>query len=145
MSERESVPRGFESPYEQFLWKELTIIRECEREGKYYQALSYVISLLNYISPQIRKQLAEEGKSIMNRVNYVINKKKSFDYYNTLLERNRIAKLLGQQYLEKFLAILSNSLAERLYMEKPSFRFSMKDFKDLEESEGLTEAEEEEE
>lgn len=116
--EREGVPRGFESPYERFLWEELSIIRALEREGEFYKALKYATSLTKYLDPRVREKHHEEGKLIIATVDYNLSKTKSYDFYTTATLRNREAKRLGERFLEEFLTALTDTMGTRSYMEK---------------------------
>jgi len=118
MSEVEGLPKGFESPYLSFLWKELGIIRELEREGAYYQALDYSVSLVKYLHPAVQEEVGNEGKKIMDTVNYNVSRSVGVDRFTTWNAQNREAKRLGRAYLDKFVTLLSNQLSERLYMER---------------------------
>jgi len=119
MSEdRESIPRGFESPYESFVWKELGIIRELERQGEYYSALAYAVSLLKYLHPEVRKKHEEQGKLIAERIRAALNEARTGIWYNTQVLQNRVAERLGREYLDQFMTDLGNSLGRRAYMER---------------------------
>jgi len=120
MSDRESLPKGFESPYQAFLWRELGIIRELEREGEYYRALHYSTTLQKYLSPELRKKLGNKGEEIMVAVNHVADQegKKTQVWFTSQVVKNRVAGRLGYAYLQHFIRLLSDSMGERLYMEK---------------------------
>lgn len=131
----ESTPKGFESPYEQFLWKELSIIRELEREGLYAQAIRCAVSLLKYLHPAVRKKHEKQGKRILSELNHTINNTTGADIFTSLLNKNAAAQQLGERFLDEFVTEMSNSLGNRAYMEKQSVRLSAKHFNELESEE----------
>jgi len=112
------MPRGFEGSYQAFVWKELSIIRELERAEAYYQALYYSVSLLKYLQPEVRKKQNKNAKTIIARIRREVANTKGSSFYTTQILRNRIAKRLGEQYLEEIVTALSDQLGERAYMER---------------------------
>lgn len=114
----ESAPRGFESPYEQFLWKELSIIRELEREGLYAKAVHHAVSLLKYLHPAVRKKHEKQGKRILTELDRAVNNATDADFYITLLNQNVVAQELGERFLDEFVTEMSDSLGKRAYMER---------------------------
>jgi len=121
MSDDETMPKGFESPYQQFLWKELGIIREYERHGYYYLALDCAVSLVNYVSPQLRAELGEnKGEEILAKVDQAVEQegRKASSWFSSQVVRNREAKRLGRPYLRRFIRMLSDSMGGRAYMER---------------------------
>jgi hypothetical protein len=118
MERPETTPRGFENPYQSFLWKELSIIRELERNEKYYQALHLSVSLLKYLQPEVRKKQEKQAKTIFTKIRQTVANTRGPDFYTTRILRNRVAKQLGQQYLEEVITALSNQLGARAYMER---------------------------
>lgn len=112
------TPRGFENPYQAFVWKELSIIRELERQGNYYQALQFSVSLLKYLHPDIRKRQEEQARAILKKVTQVVNQARTSSYYTSLILKNRLAKSLGRECLEKVITALNDQLGARLYMER---------------------------
>lgn len=112
------TPRGFEGSYQAFVWKELSIIRELERNEAYYQALHYSVSLLKYLQPEVRKKQDKNAKTIIAKIRRKIANTSGSSFYTTQILRNRLAKQLGQQYLEEIITTLSDQLGERAYMER---------------------------
>ena len=110
--------RGFENPYQAFVWRELSIIRELERNGEYYKALELAVSLLKYLQPEIRKKQEEEAKIILDRVRCAIASCPHVDFYIRAVTQNKVAKRLGYHYLQEVITTLSDQLGPRLYMEK---------------------------
>ena len=112
-----SVPRGFENPYLGFLWKELSIIRELERAREYYEALHFSVSLLKYLQPEVRKKQEKQAKAIFTKIRQTVVNTRGTDFFTTEIMRNRVAKRLGQEYLEQIITALSDQLGQRAYME----------------------------
>lgn len=118
MERRENIPRGFESPYQHFVWKELSIIRELERNEEYYQALHFSVSLLKYLQPEVRKKQEKNAQVIFDKIRETVANTRGSNFYTTKILRNRMAKKLGQKYLEEVIVALSNQLGARAYMER---------------------------
>ena len=116
--DRESIPRGFENPYQIFVWRELTVIRELERNGYFYRALELAVSLLKYLQPEVRKKQEEEAKIILDRVRHAIASCPHIDFYIRAVTQNKVAKRLGYHYLQKVITALTDQLGDRAYMEK---------------------------
>jgi len=135
MIERESTPRGFEHTYQSFLWRELSIIRELERNGDYYQALELAVSLLKYLAPEIREKQQEQARIIINKVRRAIKNCPHIDFYTKMVAQNKISRRLGAHYLEQVITTLSDHLAHRLYMEKTRRYLEAEDFRKIEENE----------
>lgn len=114
----EITPRGFEGSYQQFVWKELSIIRELERNKQFFQALELSVSLLKYLQPEVRKKQEKQAKTIFAKINEKIANVKASNFFTTRIMRNRMAKHLGQQYLAEVITALSNQLGQRAYMER---------------------------
>lgn len=135
MEQRESIPRGFESSYQSFVWKELGIIKELERNGHYYQALELAVSLLKYLQPEVRKKQEERAKIIINRVRREIEKCPRLDFYVRGVWQNKVARRYGYFYLQELITALADQLGHRLYMEKTRRYLEAEDFRKIEESE----------
>ena len=118
MERRESTPRGFESPYQAFVWRELSIIRELERNKQYYEALDLSVSLLKYLQPEVRKKQEKQAKTIFTKIRQKIANTRGTSFFSTQILQNRLAKQLGRQYLEEVITALSNQLGARAYMER---------------------------
>lgn len=114
----ERATKGFENPYAAFVWRELSIIRQLERNGNYYQALRFAASLLKYLQPEVRKKQEQQVKAILAKVNKTIGNTRAADFFTTAQFRNRVARQLGEEYLEEVITELSNQLGARAYMEK---------------------------
>jgi len=110
--------KGFEGSYQHFVWKELAIIRELERNEHYYQALHYSVSLLKYLQPEVRRKQEKNAKTIFTEIKQRIANIKGSSFFSTQLLRNRLAKQLGQEYLDEIITALSDQLGERAYMER---------------------------
>lgn len=115
---QEIAPRGFEGSYQSFVWKELSIIRELERNKEYYQALQFSVSLLKYLQPEVRKRQETNAKNIITKIREAIANTKGSSFFTTTIIRNQLAKQLGQEYLEEIITALSNQLGARAYMER---------------------------
>jgi len=118
MERSESVPRGFESPYQAFVWRELSIIRELERNEHYYQALHFSVSLLKYLQPEVRRKQEKQAKAIFTKIRQTVANTRGTDFFTTRIMQNRVAKQLGQEYLDEVITALSDQLGERAYMER---------------------------
>jgi len=118
MERRESTPRGFESPYQAFVWRELSIIRELERNKQYYEALDLSVSLLKYLQPEVRRKQEKNARVIFTKIRQEVANTRGSNFYTTKVMRNRVAKRLGQEYLEEVITALSNQLGARAYMER---------------------------
>jgi len=110
--------RGFEGSYQHFVWKELSIIRELERSEQYYQALHYAVSLLKYLQPEVRRKQEKNAKTIFTKIRQTVADVNGTDFFTTRIMRNRVAKQLGQKYLEEVITALSDQLGARAYMER---------------------------
>ena len=110
--------KGFEGSYQHFVWKELSIIRELERNEEFYQALNYSVSLLKYLQPEVRKKQEKNAKAIFAKIRQKVANIRGTDLFTTQIMRNRLAKQLGQEYLEEVIIGLSDQLGERAYMER---------------------------
>ena len=118
MERRESTPRGFESPYQAFVWRELSIIRELERNKQYYEALDLSVSLLKYLQPEVRRKQEKNARVIFIKIRQEVANTRGSNFYTTKVMRNRVAKRLGQEYLEEVITALSDQLGARAYMER---------------------------
>jgi len=118
LEQDENVPRGFESSYQGFVWRELSIIRKLEREGNYYMAVQYSVSLLKYLQPEVRKKQETRGHKILEKVDEKVDNTYAVDLFTTQLVKNSVAAELGKKYLEEIITALSNQLGSRAYMEK---------------------------
>lgn len=118
MSEFEGVPRGFENPYQYFVWKELSVIRELERTGQFYRALQLSVSLLKYLQPEVRKKQERKAKIVLDKVKQTIRETRGSNIFETHVNKNRVAQTLGSVFLEQILTLLSDQLGSRAYMEK---------------------------
>jgi len=114
----ENVPRGFENTYQNFVWKELGIIRELERAGEYYEALAFSVSLLKYLQPEVREKQEKHAKTLLLQVKETVRQIGGRDFFTNQLAKNRVAERLGREYLEEVIGELTSQLAGRAYMEK---------------------------
>lgn len=115
---QEFTPRGFEGSYQHFVWKELSIIRELERNREYYQALDYSVSLLKYLQPEVRRKQEKNAHTILAKIRQQVANMRGSNFYSTKILQNRLARQLGQQALEEIITMLSDQLGERAYMER---------------------------
>ena len=117
MAYKPAEAKAVSTSFQGFLWGEIKVIREAQREGEMITALSYACSLATYLPPKVKDQLADDITEIAKLINRSFNLSSS-DFQSTMLLRNRSVDNRARFYLSRFMDKMLRALYETgIYIE----------------------------
>jgi hypothetical protein len=117
MAYKPAEAKAVSTSFQGFLWGEIKVIREAQREGEMITALSYACSLATYLPPKVKDQLASDIEEIAKLINKSFSLSSS-DFQSTMLLRNRSVDNRARFYLSRFMDKMLRALYETgIYIE----------------------------
>jgi len=117
MAYKPSEAKAVSTSFQGFLWSEIKVIREAQREGEMVTALSYACSLATYLPPKVKDQLKDDITEIARLINKSFSVESS-DFQSTMLLRNRSSDSQARFYLNGFMDKMLRALYETgIYIE----------------------------
>lgn len=106
------------SPFVGFLWSEIAVIRQLQRQRYYYEALVYIVDLIDYLPLdfQVTFKFQDKGKETLTKTDNIT----ITQVYNTLqrVERDEKRNKLAKPLLKSFISELCRMLDKKGYMEQ---------------------------
>jgi len=117
MSRQLEEPRAVSASFQSFLWKEISQIRDAEKEGDLVSALYLVLSLVKYLPVKIKNKLKEDVERIEEDLRLALNAK-TYDFHTTMIVKNKALRRVAEEHLNEFIDKLMAELDLRgIYME----------------------------
>lgn len=117
MAYKPAEAKAVSTSFQAFLWSEIKIIREAQREGDMITALSYACTLATYLPPKVKDQLKDDIEEIARLINKTFRAESS-DFHSTMLLRNRSSDNEARFYLNGFMDKMLRALYDTgIYIE----------------------------
>jgi len=108
--------KGVQFNFVNFLWKEISYIRDLEKSGNYARALQALCSLITYAPEGIKKEFREEAKKNSAKLRTTRGRGPSRFVQN--IKRNEARQLYALSVFNDFMDRFCTTLDKRGYMEK---------------------------
>ena len=104
-----------------FLWKEISLIREFQRQGLYYDALVYAIDLIDYLPNDFQETLEfqKKAKKIAQEIGEITPKQGYL--YRQKIDISQKRNIISKPKLKTFMADLCLNLDKKGYLEKKGY------------------------
>ena len=112
--------KGAQFTFLNFLWKQVGDIRELQKKGLFYEALTQTIDLIDYLPEDFQGKLKfqEKAKKIKTELDKIRDEIISVDEFTDMIDRIDCLDEFSEGQLKTFVAELSSKLDLKGYMEK---------------------------
>lgn len=109
--------KGLQYDYRFFLWKNMTMIRDAEMQGRYDLALHYAVSLIKYLPKWAKDQFGKKAEELREGLRQCGSRVRAPDFFVKDCKVNKVRQAWAREKLDEFMTDFSLALDEKGYYE----------------------------